>query len=606
MTDFIPYQTLTFIVPMLLGDQIRILDLLPCEDGNDESLIQCELRIVALDDHPEFDALSYCWGTNSINKQQIKVSDTCKEISAHLHAALRRLRVRDRKRQLWIDQLCIDQNNTDEKTHQVRLMPRIYSACRWCFIWFGDLQDGSDELAWASAAAELIEYLANEDATLPWDPTPENLQKAAQGVHSMCPKSHPWWKRIWTYQEALLPRRKSILWGPLVVPWQSLTQARARTLTHSFFTGMRLDRSAFRYPGLNPISNCLDNLLLTVQWINTTAAGGDDLLVILMKTRSRRDAHQPHDQVFGMLGLVSPKDAPNSHKCNYETSPAQVYSAATLDMIVARRCLLPLVMNPRIGDKKGTANIPRWAIDMASIPNHGADIFYIYWGYKSYNACAGRALDIEAFQRAMTERSIQHRILYLKGVLVDTVNVLADERLLIPGTQNLRAAIPSTLQIWRALARSCVGQGPHGMPDHELDENLARLILGDLLRDISMSVTRKPDRNDIAKGLTLMNGNFLWGEERSIWPREDILHSQICNQTFFITQGGMLGMGHLEMEAGDEVWIFDGGHVPFIVRKRDEPSTFDFVGRCYVQGIMHGEAYKDQSIETRRRAVRVY
>lgn len=91
-----------------------------------------------------------------------------------------------------------------------------------------------------------------------------------------------------------------------------------------------------------------------------------------------------------------------------------------------------------------------------------------------------------------------------------------------------------------------------------------------------------------------------------IWPREDILYSQICNQTFFVTQGGMLGMGHLDIEAGDEVWIFDGGNVPFIVRKRNEPSTFDFVGRCYVQGIMHGEAFKDQNIEIRRRTVQVY
>ena len=41
------------------------------------------------------------------------------------------------------------------------------------------------------------------------------------------------------------------------------------------------------------------------------------------------------------------------------------------------------------------------------------------------------------------------------------------------------------------------------------------------------------------------------------------------------------------------MWVFDGDNVPFIVRKGDEPSIFDFVGWCYAQGTMHGEALND-------------
>lgn len=300
---------------MLLGNRIRILDLLPCESGSDESLIQCELRIVALSDRPEFDALSYCWGTTNDNSQHIMISDTYKEITVNLHAALRRLRVRDRKRQLWVDQLCIDQANIDEKIHQVRMMSQIYSACRRCIIWFGDLKDGSTELAEASAAVELIDYLANKHAKLPWDPTTENFQKAARGIHSMSPEYHSWWQRIWTYQEAILPPRKSIFWGPLVVSWESLTQASHQRVTVGYPPAIFLNISAFACPRPRHITpNCLHNLLIGVQWINLVKSDDppDDLLLMVMKTRFLRDAHQPHDKVLGMLGLVSPQEAPNT------------------------------------------------------------------------------------------------------------------------------------------------------------------------------------------------------------------------------------------------------------------------------------------------------
>lgn len=603
---------------MLLGDQIRIMDLLPCEDGNDKSPIVCVLRTVALSDHPEFDALSYCWGVTNNNNQQSKDSDTVKkpwEISGNLHAALRRLRLQDRKRQLWVDQICIDQANTDEKISQVRMMNQIYSACRCCIIWFGDLKDGSTELVEATAAVELIECVASKNAKLSWDQTTKNFQRAARGVHSMSPECHPWWQRIWTFQEAVLPPRKSIFWGPLVLSWQSLTLANRQCLTGGCPPPILRNLSAFACPRPRHIGkNCLLNLFLAVGWIDLVRSNRpqEDLLLMVMRTRSLRDASQPQDKILGMLGLLSPQHVPNTKNCNYGTKLAQVYSAATLDMILARRSLLPLLMNPRIGERKGTADIPRWAIDLAHTPDHWTDYFYQYWGYGKYNACAGRALDMEAFQKAMTEQPIQHRALGLKGILVDTVNVLSDNRLLIleshlnPETQNLTPAIPRTLRAWCALAKYQGGPKLDGVPDHELRETFSRLILGDYLRNNELWVTRRPDQNDIRKVLHVMNEKSFWRDERSIWPNENILYSQICNQTFFVTQGGKLGIGHLDIKAGDEVWVFDGGNVPFIVRKRDEPSTFDFVGRCYVQGIMNGEALKDRNTENSRRTVRLY
>jgi hypothetical protein len=55
-----------------------------------------------------------------------------------------------------------------------------------------------------------------------------------------------------------------------------------------------------------------------------------------------------------------------------------------------------------------------------------------------------------------------------------------------------------------------------------------------------------------------------------------------------------MGVGHEELEEGDDVWIFEGGNVPFIVRKRDgaKDTEVDFVGFGYVEGLMFGEFFK--------------
>lgn len=69
--------------------------------------------------------------------------------------------------------------------------------------------------------------------------------------------------------------------------------------------------------------------------------------------------------------------------------------------------------------------------------------------------------------------------------------------------------------------------------------------------------------------------------------------AQVCNQIFFVTQGGMMGLGHLDTEPGDEVWVFDGGgKFPFVVKRQERGNEYDydFVGCCYVQGIKFGEA----------------
>lgn len=77
------------------------------------------------------------------------------------------------------------------------------------------------------------------------------------------------------------------------------------------------------------------------------------------------------------------------------------------------------------------------------------------------------------------------------------------------------------------------------------------------------------------------------------------LHGLVPNSAFFITASGYLGIGSSHIQKGDEVCIFGGGRVPFVISSQDklpsegsEPKSrsFSLISNVYVHGIMRGEA----------------
>jgi hypothetical protein len=87
---------------------VRYLILAP--SPNLEDPLICTLHSAPLDYFPTFEAVSYVWGTNQ-KVAQISCDDNIIPITANLDATLRRLRLPHAKRTLWVDSVCIDQEN---------------------------------------------------------------------------------------------------------------------------------------------------------------------------------------------------------------------------------------------------------------------------------------------------------------------------------------------------------------------------------------------------------------------------------------------------------------------------------------------------------------
>lgn len=93
-----------------------------------------------------YEAVSYVWGTNEQNRLlPILDEGTIKyiPITEALEKALPFLSHKCSTGFLWIDQLCIDQDNVKERNHQVSLMDKVYSLCERVLIWLGLEDDNS-------------------------------------------------------------------------------------------------------------------------------------------------------------------------------------------------------------------------------------------------------------------------------------------------------------------------------------------------------------------------------------------------------------------------------------------------------------------------------
>lgn len=117
------------------GRQIRLLQITSTKPE-----IVCRLEVVSLEDEPAYSALSYVWGdpaitrTVLVNGERVNVTTNLASALEHAPKHLEGANVAPR---LWADALCINQDDPNEKNHQVPFMKDIYSQAEIVICWLG-------------------------------------------------------------------------------------------------------------------------------------------------------------------------------------------------------------------------------------------------------------------------------------------------------------------------------------------------------------------------------------------------------------------------------------------------------------------------------------
>lgn len=192
-------------IPVDPRSDIRVLKLLP---GTLQEPVYCQLIVRRGSDEDNtrcdeisYEALSYTWGSWE-DYAHVRMSEGDRlPVTTNLMAALRRLRREDEARILWIDQICINQDDVHERNLQVSRMDEVYRRASDVLVWMGDI---------------------------PWSPVPDpqTNEHLLDSFFAAIEATQPfWWTRAWVIQEfALASSLPSICWGPHQVAFQELKE----------------------------------------------------------------------------------------------------------------------------------------------------------------------------------------------------------------------------------------------------------------------------------------------------------------------------------------------------------------------------------------------
>ncbi|KAE8143769.1 heterokaryon incompatibility protein-domain-containing protein [Aspergillus pseudotamarii] len=207
---------MTFNYTPLNDQEIRLVTIYP--NKNSKAIIECSLEVVSLRQRPKFEALSYVWG--SIDTfETIRLDKQSFEVTPNLGSALRHLRQPTDERVMWIDYICINQEDVPEKNKQVPLMGSIYmTAIRVVSI----LGEYSPEIEMAVSWCERYIHKRATKRTLFWRKlelkelwsVEARREKEIAILKTFIGLRHfillPYWTRMWTFQEYQLPEREPI------------------------------------------------------------------------------------------------------------------------------------------------------------------------------------------------------------------------------------------------------------------------------------------------------------------------------------------------------------------------------------------------------------
>lgn len=259
----------------------------------DGPIIECMLYQAFLDgtDTVPYDALSYTWGTLE-KTATVKVNGKPLKITANLHSALQQLRSQDSDKTLWVDAICIDQDNERERGHQVQQMCKIYSQSEEVIVWLGEATHETDILM--DSLNQLQEYSSTHPyrawGLKQWTTTWEVLHqhedaRLAEGLSLLL--SRPWFRRVWVLQEVARSRKARVQCGTKSVK------------AHTFSIAPHLlDIEPERH--CQAVLDIMPGLLRETCWWSERRD-----LYNLLSTFSNSEASDPRDNVYALLGISS-------------------------------------------------------------------------------------------------------------------------------------------------------------------------------------------------------------------------------------------------------------------------------------------------------------
>ena len=209
-----------------LDQHTKEMRLMVLEHGEPGTDIKCRLIHTTLRNHAAYKALSYCWG-------EVKVLDTIDidgyvfGIGPNLRAALQSIRHPKESTYLWVDAICINQEDIAERNYQVAIMHEIYQQAVQVIVWLGKKSFDSD------CAMDVLEDKNFGKRVDLFPPCRDNSTAVIYTATAMATwealsnfYTRSWWDRVWVIQEVVWAARDiTVMCGSRELSWETLLQS---------------------------------------------------------------------------------------------------------------------------------------------------------------------------------------------------------------------------------------------------------------------------------------------------------------------------------------------------------------------------------------------
>lgn len=277
--------------PLAFGNStnIRLVELLHDDDPSETTApVSCRLHVVSFEEAPKYTALSYAWGSPK-DEGTICLDGVITTIRLNLWNFLAECRRSRFAGFLWIDALCIDQNNVQERNHQVGIMGQIYRRADMVIAWLGL---GYEEAL--NRMTEAVEDIVLEDhkGDISDKETPETAPRAVLVEYLETLSESDYWSRLWIVQEFVMNPSLELRSGRGALNIDDASQ-RLKDLMHS--------PSYLEAFNANLSSQAWRVILIRETDMKGYARYESSTLIPFFRSLKCADVR---DRVFGLIGLI--------------------------------------------------------------------------------------------------------------------------------------------------------------------------------------------------------------------------------------------------------------------------------------------------------------
>ncbi|KAF5022039.1 hypothetical protein F66182_5922 [Fusarium sp. NRRL 66182] len=288
--------------PILPPGQIRLLTINP----DRETMVAAQLHTVNIDNCPVYKCLSYTWdGPRSDETSEdwsrptatILINGLEMPIRKNLNNALAALDRSDMLGPIWIDALCINQDDIEERNAQVAQMAQIYKDAQEVIVWLGH------EEAYTRTAVVNMQRIPITREALLSDDFVAMIDKAFAACNfsdsdmigiARFFSEHAWFGRTWTLQEMWLARSLRFLCGDMSASLDVIFAG--SSVAHSCFIFCSIAEEIKKSPGHTWLTNFVYDLMAKLR---EEASGDSDPVSIGFEAsyHCERHARDPKDKV---------------------------------------------------------------------------------------------------------------------------------------------------------------------------------------------------------------------------------------------------------------------------------------------------------------------